>query len=267
MEMNIVSVNYFDNEKSILEWFRNDIGHELYIPVNGEDCKKIYTSLVNNKEFSEWIDSSGKSDPPPDFYNPKAKMMMDIMRVDDHGHINEDGKYINPVNQQESKIQRELRSGVMKSFPNIEIFVNAVTDLPGKEDHNYDFYLENFKRTIAKHIRSIPLYTANHPDYQTIFFVFDESSGYVVAADEETASRGVRQGERFLGSPYVPFVDKRFAEVFLGTDIDYLIWYTPFNDFETDMPLLPNVCIYDVKNLSIDSFEDYPKSLIMSTEE
>ena len=51
----------------------------------------------------------------------------------------------------------------------IRIVVNAVTDLPSNEDHNYQFYYENFARALEKHIKKIPLYRSNHPDKKLIF--------------------------------------------------------------------------------------------------
>ena len=191
------------------------------------------------------------------------------MRVDDHGHIDAHGRFVNPVNQRESDIQRELRkSGLLDNFPNLQsIFVNAVTDLPWKEDHNYDYYLENFMRTLKKHVKSIPIYQENHPGYQTAFFVFDESSNYVLVEDEQLAQTGVKKGQEFFCRPYLHFADKRFVEVIIDANVDYLIWYSPFKHFESTMPELPNVCIYDVKQIKLESFKDYPRNLIMSTEE
>ena len=146
------------------------------------------------------------------------------------------------------------------------IFVNAVTDLPEHEDHNYHFYLENFVRTVKKHIKSIPLYQKNHPGYKTVFFVFDESCGYVLAEDELQALNGIREGEAFYCSPYLHFADKHFVETIIGTDIDYLVWFSPFKHFASDMPELPTVCVYDVKQIQLIDFEEYPQKQIMSTE-
>ena len=148
-----------------MEWFRNTFEQQVLFPIENAECIELYLSLSDEQKFPDWINSSGKGDPPPDFYNPQINMMMDVMRVDDHGHVVGKGKYINPVNQRESQIQRELReSGFLDMFPNVQsVFVNAVTDLPEREDHNYQFYVENFKRTLEKHIKSIPLYRKNHP--------------------------------------------------------------------------------------------------------
>ena len=262
-------MNYFDNEMKILEWFRDVPTQCVCFPHQSEDCVNLYTSLTNSENFKEWINSSGKSDPPPDFYNPKLKIMMDVMRVDDHGHVNENGKFINPVNQRESEIQRQIRtSGFLDNFPNLqEIIVNAVTDLPSYEDHNHNYYFENFSRTIKKHIERIPLYQRNHPEYVTTFFVFDESSGYVLVDDEKQAERGVKKGEQFYYRPYLHFSDKRFADIFLNSNIDFLIWYSPFKHFETTMPEMPTACVYDIKKLTSSDFIDYPAKLIMSVDE
>lgn len=153
-------MNYFDKELNILEWFRIPIGEIMCFPFENETCKELYLSLIKDDWFKDWVESSGKADPPPDFYNPKIKMMMDVMRVDDHAYVNERGKIINPVNQRESKIRKELeKSSIMGLLSNdASIIINAVTDLPEREDHNYEFYYENFKRVIKKHIESIPLY-------------------------------------------------------------------------------------------------------------
>lgn len=262
-------MNYFDNEENILEWFRNTFEQQVLFPIENAECTELYLSLSDERKFLDWINSSGKGDPPPDFYNPKINMMMDVMRVDDHGHIVGKGKYINPVNQRESQIQRELReSGFLDMFPNVQsVFVNAVTDLSEREDHNYQFYVDNFKRTLEKHIRSIPLYRKNHPNYKVVFFVFDESCGYVVADSIEQAKKGVSQGEMFCCYPYICFMDKRFVDVFIGTDIDYVIWFSPYKHFDSDMPELPTVCVYDVKNMNLSECIDYPEDLMMSTEE
>lgn len=262
-------MNYFDDEMNILEHFRLPFGHRIYIPQECQKCDELYSSLIDEDKFCTWINSSGKADPPPDFYNQKTFMMMDIMRIDDHGYVNERGRYINPVNQRESKLQKEIRESELFSlFPNIQsVFVNAVTDLPTDEDHNFKFYFDNFKRTVEKHIESIPLYKKNHPGYNTVFFVFDESSGYVLAENEKQAKKGVKRGEMFYCQPYLHFLDKRFVEIFIDSEIDYLIWYSPYKHFESDMPEIPTICIYDVKKLALSDFKDYPLSLIMSIEE
>jgi hypothetical protein len=91
----------------------------------------------------KWIDSSSKSAPPPDFYNEKNKIMMDVMRIDDHAYENEKGKIINPTLQKENKIYKELMSSKFINNINFNgnIFITAITELPSELDHNYIFLL------------------------------------------------------------------------------------------------------------------------------
>ena len=80
------------------------------------------------------------------------------------------------------------------------------------------------------------------------------------------ASAGTTSVAKLVGRANLHFADKRFVETIIGSDIDYLIWYSPFKHFESDMPELPTVCVYDVKQIDLSNFEEYPQSLIMSTE-
>ena len=138
-------MNYFDNELNIMEWFRNVWEQYVWFPVENEQCVDLYLSLSSEEHFAEWINSSGKADPPPDFYNPKTKMMMDVMRIDDHGHTDSRGKFVNPVNQRESAIQKELRtSGFLDAFPNVKsIFVNPCIKRITQGTKQYFLYLMN----------------------------------------------------------------------------------------------------------------------------
>lgn len=67
--------------------------------------------------------------------------MMDIMRVDDHGHLGRNGKsIINPTLQRESEVMRELKqNGILDMFPNAQPHLIVDTKLPTDEDHNYIF--------------------------------------------------------------------------------------------------------------------------------
>ena len=78
--------------------------------------------------------------------------------------------------------------------------------------------------------------------------------------------KGVKEGEAFFCKPYLHFADKRFVKAMIGSGIDYLIWFSPFKHFESDMPELPTVCVYDVSQINLAEFEEYPQNLIMSTE-
>lgn len=242
-------MNFFDDESKIIECLQ-DVKLNRVLPLNNSTAvREIFASIHDTEEWKLWSDSSGKSDPPPDFYNDKLKLMMDVMRIDDHAFENKNGKIVNPTNQQESIIQKEIRkSGMLDSFPNVkDVIVTAVTDLSTYEDHNYKFYYSNFERVLMKHNNQIDLYEKNHPGYKTIFLVLDESSAYFEM--EAKMDNGVLKGQLHYW-----FCDNMFVNILKKLRIDYLIWCTPFKYYEVPQGEekidLPEVCIIDIKNIS-----------------
>ena len=166
--------------------------------------------------------------------------MMEIMRFDDHSP---DGKK-NPNLAKQRKMAEELQP-FMAMFPNAKhVFINAVTDLPTEEDHNYRFYCNAFKRTVAKHSTKIASYRKNHPGKKLIFLAVDESSGIYF-------ERTPNAGRLPLGRPHFPFCDKRLIDCFDAIDIDYFILFCPFNHCESigGHIELPKLVIFDIKNM------------------
>ncbi len=163
-------MNYFDNENNIIVHFQEVEYSSVFFPVESEEAIYNFENVHDKSKWKKWINSSGKSDPPPDFYCDEFRCMMDVMRVDDHSFENKKGKLVNPTNSRESEIQAELRkSGIAEIFPNAKIIVNANTKLPTHEDHNYTFYKNNFVRAVEQHKSKIKQYRNNHQDYKLIF--------------------------------------------------------------------------------------------------
>ena len=261
-----------DSEAKILKEFRafanaDWIKAPLYVLSDSDETVAMITDFIDETKWnSEWTDASSKSDPPPDFYNNQEKIMLEVMRIDDHAYVDNRAKIQNPTNQKARKTAREmLDSGKIKLAPNGNIFVNAPTDLPTLEDHNYGFYINNFKRVIEKHIIHIPMYQNNHPGFKMIFFIYDESSAYFQV---NTPNRAISQGERFAGIPHYWFLDKSFLDVVEQSGIDYLIWYTPYKRIErSEQPIeLPMACVLDCNQLPTEVIS-YPEELMMSVEE
>ena len=242
-------MNFFDDESKIIKCLQGVKLNKVFLLSDSIVVKEIFASIHDAEEWKSWSNSSGKSDPPPDFYNDELKFMMDVMRIDDHAFENKNGKIVNPTNQQESMIQKEIRkSGMLDSFPNVkDIIVNAITDLPTDEDHNYKFYYSNFERVLMKHNNQIDLYKKNHPGYETIFLVLDESSAYFEM--ESKMNNGVVKGRSHYW-----FWDSRFVNILKKLRTDYLIWYAPFKYYEVlqgdEKPDLPEVCVIDIKNIT-----------------
>ena len=258
-----------DKESNLLEMFRlfanNSLSSICLIP-NSETVVAIVDILRDERIWeTEWIDSSSKDAPPPDFYNDRKRIMMEVMRVDDHAYEHE-GKIINPTAIRARTIEKELQeSGVLDLNPNARININSPTDLPSLEDHNYRYYKTNFRRIIEKHKKQIARYRINHPGYKLVFFVFDESSMY---CKTDTPNRTIKKGEPFLSVPHIWFSDKAFTEIFKNSEIDYLVWFTPYKQFICSNPTikLPLVCVFDCNQEGYEPI-DYPEDYMVSTEE
>jgi hypothetical protein len=264
-------LNFYDDERMIIEDFQMVSNSEVHFPFRSRGAIEAFKSVRNTRKWANWTYNAGKADPPPDFFSEKYQLMMEVMRVDDHAFVNEKGVLINPVNMRESKLQKEIRDTLKTARPDIDvdklrIRVNAITNLPSIEDHNYRFYCANFRRAMEKHIQKIPLYRSNHPDKKLIFFVLDESTAYTIVDDLEVAQRGFRPGEPFIAKPAFHFLDNRFINVFRNSDIDYLIWYAPYKVFHGSPAQLPKVCVFDVKKYNYKECVDYPEDFIVSTE-
>ncbi len=220
---------------------------------------KIIDDILGNKCFNKWIDNS-KSQLPPDFINEEDSLLMEVMRIDDHSP---DGK-VNPNLSRQRSMRKEVEA-MREMFPNAKrFFMNAVTDLPTDEDHNYKNYYSSFQRTIRKHLLKLKNYKKNHPNKKMIFLVVDETSGIYI----ETI---IKNDEVAAGRPHLVFLDKRFINEFIDSDLDYLILYCPYNHFNTieSHEPLPQLTIFDVKNIKNNNtipLYDYDEDRMVSCE-
>ena len=256
---------FADRESNIIELFRELETEEIGLIPDDIDTMNICRCLMDSNHWENWVDSSGKNMPPPDYYNIQEGLMMEVMRVDDHA-FQGNKRIINPTLARERKIERELReSGFLSQFPDsMKIIINADSGLHTNEDHNYQFYFENFKRTIEHHKSKINNYQRNHPGFKTIFFVFDESTAYVLM---KKVPKEIKQGQLAKGEAHLWFADKRFIEVFQNSSIDFLIWFSPYKLIQSigKPPFLPTACVFDCNRIDFDLI-DYDISHMVSAE-
>lgn len=272
-------MNYFDKEATVIRFFQDNFSDDYswYLPEEQNtmnELAKIVSSICSKESWKLWKDTSDKGAPPPDFVNDTEKLMMEVMRIDDHSRVDKNGRVANPVNALESKIQNRIKclqkEGLLPSSGN-DVFVNAITDLSSKEDHNYGFYVDSYNRILNKHKDSIELYRENHPDYKLIFFLFDESTPYVKANSAEMASEGVVYNKRYLLNMtdiHIPAMDKRFVAPLYDLDVDYILWFMPFKHINSRNELqIPNFIAIDIKSARNLLLLEYPYELMMSFEE
>ncbi|WP_313578882.1 hypothetical protein [Lacrimispora sp.] len=252
--VNFSSMTY-DNENNILLHYRGSDSLILSFP-EGDEIIDIYESTHNEKEWKAWVDSAGKADKTPDFYSDKHQMMMEVMRFDDKAFRK--GKR-NPTLERERSMLRELEEkGIMETFPDInQIFLNADTQLPTDEDHNFTRYRDNFVRIVGKHSKQVEIYKNNHPGYKLLFFVFDETSGIYY---QKISDREVTYHKYWADSVIIKSIKDSGA--------DFIIWYKPYNYYETSEGMkggLPQLMIYDIANMQI-KVEDYNICDMISSE-
>lgn len=233
IELNILEdIHELDPNQCFI--FSDEEGSDNYFATN-----KIIDDILGVNCFNKWKDNT-QSQFPPDFINEKDSLLMEVMRIDDHSP---DGKR-NPNLSRQRSMRKEVEA-MREMFPNAKrFFMNTVTDVPTEEDHNYKFYYSSFQRTIRKHLSKLDDYKKNHPNKKMIFLVADETSGIYL----ETVTKN---DEVAYGRAHLVFLDKRFINEFIDSELDYLILYCPYNHFnsiEKHEPL-PKLTIFDVKNM------------------
>ena len=145
----------FNDESMIIDVFRDLKTKEIVFLGNFLECKKIHHALTGILNRKAWVNSSGKNDPPPDFYDNKHKLMMEVMRIDDHAYADSRGKIQNKTLQREGEIFKNINQ---PERDDIKLFIVGDTKLPTKEDHNFGRYYKNFERVFKEHEKKIREY-------------------------------------------------------------------------------------------------------------
>lgn len=261
-------MNQFYKEAKIIERFQHEKTQQMLFPNVTDTAEAVFLSIYEIDSWKQWTDSSGKNVPPPDFYNIDLKLMMDVMRVDDHEYISAKGKTVNEERRIESQAYAELRvRGVLDRIDPSLIYIDVHSNLPTDEDHNFTRYIECFTRTIEKHKCKIKNYKKNHPGYKIIFFILDESSAYFEIA--ENVKPNIKKGEIAQGRPHIHFLDRQFLQVIDHSEIDYLIWYAPYKMINLEggnVYDMPRAAIYDCSQMDFECLE-YDNNRLVSVEE
>ena len=91
-------MNYFDKEERIIEWFQTTVDtEEVCFPFESDETIRIFESIHNENNWDNWKNNSNKNAPPPDFYSDKYRLMMEVMRVDDHTRTDETNRLIQQI--------------------------------------------------------------------------------------------------------------------------------------------------------------------------
>lgn len=259
-----------ESEQHIFEMFRTCAKKDILFvtekkPSNCPEFAAFISAYAGDMNL--WEDTSGKADRTPDFFSSEYETMIEFMRVDDHAFVNENGKVINHAASADSKRFKELVDrGFLDMYPNASIIITGDTGLPTLEDHNYQRYKANFERVVKEHISKIPTYRKNHPECKyLVFLIFDESCGYFEA---ETVPKEIKKGMVCRGRPHLWLVDKNFVDVFSRSEVDCVIWFTPYKYAESRFVPggLPRVSVF-FKSEGRGKVIHYDESHIVPAEE
>lgn len=140
---------YAEKEANLIKDFQDLGTGSICLFSESADVEQIVSSILDLDIWKGWIDASSKDNvPPPDFYNDDLGLMMEVMRIDDHG-FKKKGKVVNLTYDREHQIERELRdAGILDMFPNAELVINADSGLPTEQDHNFKYYFDNFRERL-----------------------------------------------------------------------------------------------------------------------
>ena len=185
--------------------------------------------------------------------------------------IDKNGKVQNPIYKKENELLKSyFGKDYKKERDDISCFVVASSGLPTHQDHNFTRYFDNFKRVFEHHNKKIAIYNKNHPGYKIIFFIYDESTAYIEAIDKKYVKENPKKGEISCGKPHLACCDKRFLDVIINSEVDYVIWYAPWKLLQAaglGIFPLPKCAIFDVKNLTDKKLVEYNHDMMISAEE
>lgn len=206
------------------EWsiFQNIIATEELIYTKSKSEKILFHQLRQER----WIDNT---DSRPDFVS--EKFMIELFEVDDIVTSKKGSN--NPQRKADARALRTVEE-FMKRFPagtfseNVKVIAhgdtryNPLTDSFTPDDsfehHNYEAYLNNFKRITQKHLDSVSAYRTNFPDKKLGFMILDDSTYYVLNNQLQKPVTG----KQILYN--LSFFDKNFMKLFIKSDVDFIVW-------------------------------------------
>ena len=257
----------YDREMEILEDCFSEKTNDVLI-LSDNNNSKVYNKSVKTYEgfldSNDWYDNSQNTNMPPDIINRKLRVYFEVMKFDDHS---KNGKE-NPYRAKASKMQEEILEK-MPEMKDKTIIVNPVTTLPTDEDHSYKKYISGFKRTVEKHLNKLSKYDENCPNFKKGFLVLDESSGIYYELVDRLRSEELEYRTGALCIPHWFFLDKAFVDVFINSDLDYLIWYAPYKIDTNHLELkMPKVIFFDIKSFKCHfTLKTYDEPRMISCEE
>ncbi len=239
-------MNTLDKESEILKRYRLVSLSNIKIIGNFFSCLKVLFLTHSNLFKKSWIDSSNKNKLPPDFYNDKHHIMMEMMRIDDcKNTLN--GKHVPNAFEKENKTYKKyFGENYKKENESVTGIFVPFADDPKK--YNYEEYLNNFIRVVLNHSNKIAKYKTNYPKCKkTIFFISDESNEYFETFSFDDKVK-IEKGISYIkGRYHIPYLDNNFIDTIKRCKCDYIIWWLQYKNIN----LVPEILVIDTKHIKI----------------
>ncbi len=233
----------------------------LFVNCDNEESHNIVLCIICDDAWEKWFDNSSNTNHPPDFYSDFFKLMMEAMVVNDNEEILLEGnKQI--ILDREMMRQGQIKNDFVKyvrdnkledTFKHLGLFISTSQE---PFEHSYTNYLSYMKRVVSEHVKKIDDYRRNHPGKKLIFFVYDTSTYYQYIMINHENEVNIISHEWFT--------DEKLLNNFKETNIDYLLWFTPYKRSDLD-PCLPLAVLIDIRK-EIDCQEYNPKYVVLPEE-
>lgn len=223
--------SYFNKERSVFNAIQKlpfDSYTTLVFNDGGVNAGTLFDidtlkQIVKPENNQFWVNNSDNSDVPPDYYSDEFNLMMDMMRVSEYEWILDDGKILNPLTTNETshlfhQIQR-LENGEDIDMDAISIVDLSRNDNWRSVDHSYSQWLDAFARVVMRHNEKIGLYRQNHPGYNTIFCIYDDSRDYIERRESIDGQS--------IDINHIWWLDESFISVLKNINCEYVFWFTP----------------------------------------
>lgn len=244
----------FNDEDLIFQSYKSIPSRRIRYVGNYFRCSRVFRLtrwLIYNKS---WISNFSKNDPPPDFYNIKHKIMMEVMRIDDS--VGDSTKKSESNSFKKTNQSLTYLFGKDYKAKRDDISIYFLPDTSDTTKFNFSGYLKTFERVLTKHSNRVQLYRRNHPECNDlVFLVSDESNCYIQVASKEDLLKDGKMDIQLKNAIFHGwYSDNQFLKIIKNCGADYVIWVGWYktillNNKEIKTPL---VCIYDVKNIKND---------------
>ena len=210
--------------------------------IDSDPNNNIRPYLESILYWENWTDSSGKADPPPDFFNQSESLMMEVMRISHEQYVDDRG---NPHDPSAARVSDFIKEMTEVGGLAIDRFFKCNTVIEAKKEtdvvrpYSYQQYLESFNRVVGSHISKINLYRKNHPGFKLIFLIYDESVPYYIDDGATSSNSDVQY--------YDPVYDEAIHKVLRNADVDMVIWFCPYMIL-ADSPVVPPITFFNPKN-------------------